>query len=120
MSPRRSTAAEARRGRAAEPPRGQRATGALLALLALPAAAWLATRESTLPAAPSANAIAARIDLRTASEAELRLLPGIGPTLSDRIVEHRASGARLVEVEDLDAIRGIGPRTVERLRPWLE
>ncbi|MBA4039581.1 MAG: hypothetical protein C0468_04545 [Planctomyces sp.] len=56
------------------------------------------------------------LDINTASAAELELLPGIGPALAARIVEHRATRGRFVSVEDLDEVRGIGPKTMERLR----
>lgn len=53
-----------------------------------------------------------RIDVNTASEGDLQLLPRIGPALASRIVEARPFGA----VDDLVRVRGIGPRTLERLR----
>ncbi|MER3451513.1 MAG: hypothetical protein C4300_05170 [Thermus sp.] len=42
-------------------------------------------------------------------------LPGIGPTLAKRIVDNRP----YQRVEDLLKIRGIGPATLERLRPYV-
>ena len=61
-----------------------------------------------------------RIDVNTAPASELELLPRIGPTLSARIVEDRASRGPFRRVEDLDRGRGIGPKTVELLRPHVE
>lgn len=58
----------------------------------------------------------ARIDINHASAAELRRLPGIGATLSQRILEARARQP-FRSVEDLRRVRGIGPKTLERLRP---
>jgi competence protein ComEA len=57
-----------------------------------------------------------RIDVNHATVAELRRLPGIGPTLSQRIVETREEKP-FRSVEDLRRVRGIGAKTVERLRP---
>lgn len=57
------------------------------------------------------------IDLNEAAAAELELLPGIGPTLAQRIIEDRAANGAYERVEDLQRVRGIGPRTVEKIAP---
>jgi competence ComEA-like helix-hairpin-helix protein len=57
-----------------------------------------------------------RIDVNTATAAELELLPGIGPALARRIVDDRAERGPFRTLDDLDRVHGIGPRTVERLR----
>ncbi len=61
-----------------------------------------------------------RVDLQKAPEAELRLLPEIGPQLARRIVEARQNGTRLRSAEDLRAIQGIGAKRVEMLRAYIE
>lgn len=58
-----------------------------------------------------------RLNINTATAAELELLPGIGPSLAGRIVAHRAEHGAFRRVDDLDDVPGIGPRTVEKLRP---
>ncbi len=58
-----------------------------------------------------------RVDLNRADVAELDRLPGIGPVLAGRIVEHRARHGLFRRVEELRAVRGVGPRLLERLRP---
>ena len=58
-----------------------------------------------------------QVDLDSATSVELQLLPGVGPVLAQRIIHWRDSGHHLRRVEDLDAITGFGPRTIERLRP---
>jgi len=57
------------------------------------------------------------IDINTATGAELELLPGIGPALAQRIIDHRREHGPFRRVEDLDDVKGIGPRTLEKLRP---
>ena len=57
------------------------------------------------------------IDVNAASVADFELLPRIGPTLAARIVEERERGGRFGTVDELARVRGIGPRTLERLRP---
>lgn len=56
------------------------------------------------------------VSLNTADEAELRTLPGVGPALARRIVEERRARP-FRTVEDLLRVRGIGPATLERIRP---
>lgn len=53
------------------------------------------------------------IDVNEASEEELQLLPRVGPAIAGRIVAARPFST----VEDLTRVSGIGPRTLERLRP---
>ncbi|MCZ6836342.1 MAG: helix-hairpin-helix domain-containing protein, partial [Planctomycetota bacterium] len=55
-----------------------------------------------------------RIDLNVASQSELSLLPGIGPSLAGRIAEDRKLRGPYDKVEDLRRVVGIGPRIVER------
>jgi competence ComEA-like helix-hairpin-helix protein len=68
--------------------------------------------------APDSEAIAVpgeRVDLNRASLRELDALPGVGPVLASRILEHRARHGAFRSVEDLRAIRGIGPKLYARL-----
>jgi competence protein ComEA len=50
---------------------------------------------------------------------DLSLLPGIGPALAGRIVDDRRERGAFTTVDELVRVRGIGARTVERLRPYL-
>ena len=60
-----------------------------------------------------------QLDLGRTEVAELQLLPGIGPVLARRIVMGRTQGRIKSDLEGLIAIKGIGPRTIERLRPLI-
>ena len=52
-------------------------------------------------------------NVNTAPEEDLELLPGVGPTLAQRIIE----GRPYASVDDLSQVNGIGSPTLERLRP---
>jgi len=84
--------------------------------------------EPALPAAtaPSSEAPSSgssailpdgRIVLNLASEEDLRRLPGIGPTRARSILELRRRLAKFRAVEDLLRVRGIGRKTIQRIRP---
>ncbi len=60
---------------------------------------------------------AAPLDLNRATSEDLDRLPGIGPVLAARIVEYRTQAGAFRSVDELMAVRGIGPRLFERLRP---
>jgi competence ComEA-like helix-hairpin-helix protein len=60
-----------------------------------------------------------RIDLNAATAGELMLLPGIGPTTAQRIVEYRQKHGMFEYVDDLNGVERIGAVTVERLRPYV-
>lgn len=99
----------------AGPPKHAAALALLVASLCF---AGLALRDRA--AAPERSAAraalaASRVDVNTASRAELRLLPGIGPALAGRIVADRDRRGPFRGVDDLQRVKGIGPRTVARL-----
>ncbi|MFC3687863.1 helix-hairpin-helix domain-containing protein [Aquipuribacter hungaricus] len=49
------------------------------------------------------------LDVNTADAAALDALPGIGPVLAARIVEHRDAVGPFASVDDLGSVSGIGP-----------
>ncbi len=59
-----------------------------------------------------------RIDINSASAAELATLPGIGDSKAKAIVEYRAADP-FRTVDDLKKVKGIGDKTFESLRPNL-
>lgn len=60
-----------------------------------------------------------KLDINEADWPELALLPGIGERLSRRIVEYRAKNGDFRELNDLRKVRGIGPLTLEGMKPYL-
>lgn len=82
-----------------------------------PPAAPIST-EPEYPPVPKLEA-GMTLDINTASAEQLQLLPGIGPSRAAAIVEDRVSRGRFRTVEDLARVSGIGPVTVEGVRPYV-
>lgn len=59
------------------------------------------------------------VNLNTATVQLLETLPGIGPTLSQRIVEYREGKGGFSSVDELKEIKGIGEKTFEKLKPYV-
>ncbi len=59
-----------------------------------------------------------RTNINTASAADLERLPGIGPALAGRIIEYRGRSP-FRSPEQIVEVRGIGEKTLEKLRPWI-
>ncbi len=59
------------------------------------------------------------VDINQAEWPELVQLPAVGETLAKRIVEDRQQRGPFRDHNDLRRVRGIGPRTLEQLRPYL-
>lgn len=83
---------------------------------AAPTAAPRPARARRAPE-PSLRPLGLEMDRATASDWER--LPGIGPSLAARIVADRAERGPFQTPEGLLRVRGIGPRTLERIRPYL-
>jgi competence protein ComEA len=75
------------------------------------------------PAADAAAAVSGgvtadgKVVLNLATEEDLRRLPGVGPSKAKAILAVRAKLKRFRKVEDLLRVKGIGRRSLKRLRP---
>lgn len=56
-----------------------------------------------------------RVNLNTATAADLDALPGIGPVLAGRIVDYRTTEGPFSSVDQLDDVPGIGPAIAARM-----
>jgi competence protein ComEA len=59
------------------------------------------------------------MDLNAAQFTDLLRLPGVGPTAAAAIVAHRQEGGAFKNIDDLSAVKGIGPATLKKIRPLL-
>jgi competence protein ComEA len=81
--------------------------------------ATVSVKHFTVPAAGGKKpAPTGLININKASAAELRRLPGIGPKLSQAIVDER-DRAPFKSADDLRRVHGIGAKTLDRLRPYV-
>jgi competence ComEA-like helix-hairpin-helix protein len=59
------------------------------------------------------------LDLNRATAEDLDALPGLGPALSQRIVDYRQAHGPFKRIEDLGEVPGIGPQNLAKLKPSL-
>ena len=59
-----------------------------------------------------------RIDLNTATLGELQTLPGIGPKLSESIIQYRDEHAPIHHFDEMINVRGIGEKRLSTMKPY--
>lgn len=62
----------------------------------------------------------APININSSSKADLIRLPGIGETYAQRIIEYRETNGDFTSVDDLVKVKGIGKRTLEKIKPFIK
>ena len=83
--------------------------------------------ESTAPVAPASAApgtvpstsTTATVNLNTADQVALESIPGIGPVTATAIIAYRTEIGQFESFEQLLEITGIGPATLESMRPYV-
>jgi len=68
------------------------------------------SRSLSLPAG------GAKININTATRAELETLPRIGPAIAQRIIDYRTANGDFKRIQDIQNVRGIGPATFEQIK----
>ncbi len=77
-----------------------------------PPASGLTASNDTV-ASPAISGI---VNINTASAGELDTLPGIGPAYANAIINYRLTNGPFVRIEDIVKVKGIGPKTFEKLK----
>jgi competence protein ComEA len=90
------------------------ADGAQVVVIRGKARGSVATPEPT--GAASGAVAAGPINLNTADASQLESLPGIGEVLSQAIIDYRTDNGPFATVDELEAVSGIGPTTLENVR----
>lgn len=76
--------------------------------------------DSQRVAEPSIQALPlARMNINTATASQLDRLPRIGPKMAERIITYRSEHGAFRRVEDLTQVRGIGEKTLAKLKPLI-
>ena len=95
-------------------------TNLLIVLLAVAIGGTVLLRAGRVQVAtPTAAWPDMRLDVNTAPATEFNALPGIGPRLADRLAADRAARGPYASVEDLARVTGIGPKLVQKIRPYV-
>jgi competence protein ComEA len=66
-------------------------------------------------AAEPAAAPSGVVNINTADASQLALLPGIGEKVAQRIVDYRSEHGPFKAIADLEQVKGLGSKAVERL-----
>ncbi|MDH3590533.1 MAG: helix-hairpin-helix domain-containing protein [Planctomycetota bacterium] len=88
----------------------------LICLCSLPA---FASTAHAAAADRAGTAPAEKVDLNRASAAQLESVPGIGPSLAQRIVDFRKEHGPFRRMDDLLKVRGIGEKSLAKITPYL-
>jgi competence protein ComEA len=60
-----------------------------------------------------------KVNINTATLAELDTLPKIGPATAQHILDYRAKNGPFKQIEDLKNVSGIGDATFEAIKDWI-
>ena len=64
--------------------------------------------------------ITGKLNLNTANEDQLQLLPTVGPAKAERIITWRTKNGGFKRVADLRRVKGFGYKTFKKLEPFLD
>ena len=59
------------------------------------------------------------VNINTAGPEELQKLPGVGPSTAQKFIDYRTQIGRFASVDQVQDIKGIGPKKFAKLRPFI-
>jgi competence protein ComEA len=63
-----------------------------------------------------ATAAFAKVNINTATPAELTTLSGVGPAKAAAIIEYRDANGKFATIDDLSKVKGIGEKIMEKIK----
>lgn len=78
------------------------------------------TDDETPPRRLDKTKLGGKINLNTATEEQLMMLPTVGPSKAERIVTWRKRNGAFKRIADLRRVKGFGYKTFKRLEPLLD
>jgi competence ComEA-like helix-hairpin-helix protein len=88
------------------------------AMKTLPARAVKTALLLVLVSAFSSAALAEKINLNTADAQTMQYIPGIGLNKAEKIIEIRGEAGKFTSMDEIDAVPGIGERTMRDVRKY--
>jgi len=79
----------------------------------------VAAAALTLTGAVEGAQPAGVVNVNTASEEQLQLLPRVGPALAGRIIDFREANGPFRTIDEIVAVKGIGETSLEKLEPYI-
>ena len=73
-------------------------------------------KPKATPQAPAPDSKTALLNLNAATKADLEKLPGIGPSMAQRILDYREKNGNFKKIEELMNVQGIGEKAFLKLR----
>jgi competence protein ComEA len=89
---------------------------AVLSIAALPASAAPAGADGKEAKEPKKSAV---ININAADASQIALLPRIGPSVAQRIIDYRKKNGPFKTTDDLMLVQGIGDKTYQLLKPYV-
>jgi competence ComEA-like helix-hairpin-helix protein len=83
-------------------------------------AATIVEEEPERPVKKSAKDLGGKLNLNTATEEQLMMLPTVGPAKAERIVVWRKKNGGFKRTADLRRVKGFGYKTFKRLEPFID
>lgn len=78
-----------------------------------------AKKEVTASTDTAKKQIPQNVNINSADQEMLTRLPGIGPVTAVKIVEYRKTNGKFKSVDELTSVKGIGDKTLAKLKPYL-
>ncbi len=84
--------------------------------ISMPVSLSFAAKKS---ANDTALVLTEKVNINTSSEVTLTTVPGIGPKTAGNIYAYRELNGKFKSVEDLVKVKGIGDKTLKKMKPFL-